>query len=66
MRALKSVQDRAGRIPFLGQSMGGLDLIDFTVGKALDGLFHYLVVEEGAIRTNPLARSTTLLRNIFG
>jgi hypothetical protein len=46
--------------------MGGFDLIDFTVGKALDGLFHYLAVEEGAIRTNPLARSTTLLRNIFG
>lgn len=66
MRALKSVQDRASTIPFVSQSMGRFDLVDFTVGKALDGLFHYLAVEEAAIRTNPLARSTNLLRSVFG
>ena len=66
MRALQSVQDRANRIPFLGQAAGGFDLINFTVGKALDGLFHYLAVEERAIRADPVARSTNLLRSIFG
>ena len=25
--------------------LGIFDLVDFTVGKALDGLFHYLAVE---------------------
>ena len=32
----------------------------------MEGLFHYLAVEEREIRTDPVARSTTLLRNIFG
>lgn len=62
----KSVQKKASGIPFAGQSVGGFDLTDFTVGKALDGLFHYLAVEEGSIRTNPAARSTELLKSVFG
>lgn len=66
MRALQSVQERANRIPFLGQAAGGFDLISFTVARAMDGLFHYLAVEEREIRTDPVARSTNLLRSIFG
>ncbi|MFO1249219.1 MAG: DUF4197 domain-containing protein [Alphaproteobacteria bacterium] len=66
MRALKSVQDRISAMPMIGQMAGGFDLVDFTVGKALDGLFHYLAVEEGNIRSNPLARSTSLLKSVFG
>ena len=49
----------------VGQSAQGFDLTDFTVGKALEGLFHYLGVEEGAIRSNPAARSTELLKKVF-
>jgi hypothetical protein len=63
--ALNAVQTRAKGIPFVGQSIGDFSLSDFTVGKALDGLFHYLAVEEGAIRTNPLARTTNLLKQVF-
>ena len=66
MRALDAVQERASRIPFLGQATGGFDLITFTVGQAMNGLFHYLAVEEREIRTDPVARSTNLLRSIFG
>jgi len=62
----ESIQDRASAIPFAGQAVSGFDLTDFTVGKALDGLFHYLGVEEGAIRSNPAARSTQLLKQVFG
>ena len=64
--ALDAVQTRAKGIPFVGQSIMDFNLTDFTVGKALDGLFHYLAVEEGAIRTNPVARTTNLLRQVFG
>src|SRR5262249_52451410 len=60
--ALNQVQTRAKTIPFVGQSVGDFSLTNFTVGKALDGLFHYLAVEEAAIRTNPVARTTDLLR----
>jgi Protein of unknown function (DUF4197) len=64
--AFKSVQARAASIPFAGQEVQGFSLTDFTVGKALDGLFHYLGVEEAAIRTNPAARTTDLLKKVFG
>jgi hypothetical protein len=62
----KSVQARAADIPLAGQEVRGFNLTDFTVGKALDGLFHYLGVEEAAIRTNPAARTTDLLKKVFG
>ena len=66
MRVMDSVRSRAGSLPFLGQSLGGFDLVAFTVARALDGLFHYLGTEEASIRANPAARSTDLLRKVFG
>src|SRR5216683_242896 len=37
-----------------------------TVGKALDGLFHVVGEEERKIRTDPAARVTDLLKEVFG
>lgn len=65
LTVMKSLQTRAAGIPFVSQTIGGFDLATFAVGKALDGLFHYLAMEEGSIRTNPVARSTDLLKKIF-
>ena len=64
--ALNAVQTRARGVPLIGQSIATFNLTDFTVGKALDGLFHYLAVEEAAIRSDPVARSTDLLKKVFG
>ncbi|HUK58595.1 MAG TPA: DUF4197 domain-containing protein [Stellaceae bacterium] len=64
--AFKSVRARASSVPFAGQEVQSFNLTDFTVGKALDGLFHYMSVEEAAIRTNPAARTTDLLKKVFG
>ena len=66
VQAFKGVQSKASSIPFAGKDVSGFDLTGFTVGKALDGLFHYMAVEEAAIRTNPAARSTALLKQVFG
>jgi Protein of unknown function (DUF4197) len=66
VKAFNAVQAKAQSLPFGGQDMKGFSLTDFTVGKALDGLFHYLAVEEAAIRSNPAARSTELLKKVFG
>jgi hypothetical protein len=63
--ALKSVQAKASSLPFGGDSAKSFNLTDFTVGKALDGLFHYLAAEEEAIRTDPAARTTDLLKKVF-
>ncbi len=67
VQALNGVQSKAASLPFgAGKEASGFSLTDFTVGKALDGLFHYMAVEEAAIRTNPAARTTELLKQVFG
>ena len=42
------------------------DLTTDAVQFGLDGLFTYLAVEEKKIRDNPVARTTELLRRVFG
>ncbi|WP_417429070.1 DUF4197 domain-containing protein [Kiloniella sp.] len=42
------------------------DLTEYTVSKALEGLFYYLAKEEEQIRQNPVARTTEILKNVFG
>lgn len=42
------------------------DLTGYVVEKGMDGIFHYVAVEEAAIRQNPAKRSTELLRKVFG
>ncbi len=42
------------------------DLTGYVVRKALDGIFYYVAKEEAAIRNNPAARTTELLKKVFG
>jgi hypothetical protein len=42
------------------------DLDGYVVDGALDGIFLYLAREEAAIREDPVARSTDLLKQVFG
>jgi hypothetical protein len=42
------------------------DLDGYVTRKTLDGLFVMIAEEEGKIRENPLARSTDLLKKVFG
>lgn len=41
------------------------DLSSYVVEKGMDGIFHYLAVEEAKIRTDPVARTTDLLKKVF-
>ncbi len=43
-----------------------LDLDGYVADKALDGLFSVMASEEAAIRQNPAARTTDLLKKVFG
>ena len=43
-----------------------LDLDDYVTRKALDGLFLMVADEEKRIRQDPVARTTDLLRKVFG
>ena len=63
-RQYKDLVGRAQAIPFL--KVESLDVDNYVVGKSLDGLFHVLGEEEHKIRTNPAARVTDLLKEVFG
>jgi len=42
------------------------DLTEYVVGKAVEALFDQIAREEANIRANPLARTTDILRKVFG
>lgn len=42
------------------------DLTNHATALALEGLFHYLAIEEAAIRNNPVKRTTEILTTVFG
>lgn len=49
----------------MAQSLMNFDLTGFAVGAALAGIFHYMGLEEADIRSNPVARTTPLLKKLF-
>jgi hypothetical protein len=52
------------KIPFVKKE--SFDLDQYVVTKALDGLFYMVGEEETKIRKNPAARTTELLKEVFG
>jgi Protein of unknown function (DUF4197) len=55
---------KAKSLPFVRPE--SLDVEHYVVTKSLDGLFHVLGEEEKKIRTDPAARVTSLLKEVFG
>jgi hypothetical protein len=52
------------RIPFV--QLPSLDLVEYVTNGTLAALYGQLAVEEARIREDPAARSTALLRRVFG
>ena len=50
----------------LGLDAATLDVDAYVAGKAMDGLFKVVAEEEKRIRENPAARTTDLLKQVFG
>ena len=64
--AYKQLMQHGGSIAqFMGQQ-NAVDLDGYVTGKALDGLFKMVAAEEKNIRQNPVARSTDVLKKVFG
>ena len=65
--AFTSMEQVAGQYGFGGVT-GSLqnDLTQHAVGLGLDGIFLYVAEEEKKIRENPLARTSEILRRVFG
>jgi hypothetical protein len=62
-RQYKELLGRVQSIPFL--KTDSLDIDQYVLGKSLDGLFVVLGEQEKQIRTNPAARTTDLLKEVF-
>ncbi len=60
----KALAGQARSIPFMKSP--NLDITQYVVSKALDGLFYTLGQEEKKIRKDPVARTTSLLKEVFG
>ncbi len=60
----KDLTAKAQAVPFLKSQT--LDVDQYIVGKALDGLFFMVAEEEKKIRKDPAARVTSLLKDVFG
>jgi hypothetical protein len=62
--AYKEMMGKFTAIPFMNAE--SVDLDHHVTSKALDGLFYMVGQEEKNIRTNPAARTTDLLKKVFG
>jgi len=62
-RQYEKMMDRYQSMPFAKNI--SFDVDQYTVDKALDGLF-YMLAEEGKIRANSAAQVTDLLKRVFG
>jgi len=62
-RQYKELVGKYESIPFVKKET--FDIDGYVVTKALDGLFHMVGEEERKIRTNPQARVTDLLKEVF-
>jgi hypothetical protein len=63
-RIYESLQSRYAALPFVTEP--ALELDAYVTDRALDGLFGMLAQEERRIREDPAARSSELLRRVFG
>jgi hypothetical protein len=52
------------QIPFVKKQ--DTDLTEYVTGKAIDGLFKMIAKEELKIRQDPVARTTDILKKVFG
>ncbi len=52
------------KVPFVNKV--NADLPNYVTGKAVDGLFLQIAKEEAAIREDPIERTTSLLKKVFG
>jgi len=62
-RQYQALVGKFDTIPFAKTQSSDLD--NYVTGKALDGLFHVVGEQEKLIRTNPAARTTVLLQEVF-
>jgi hypothetical protein len=64
IQAYDAAMSQYTNLPFMPNVKA--DLNSYVVSKGMDGIFHYLAIEEAAIRENPAKRTTEILQTVFG
>lgn len=64
-RYYNQLDGKVSSVPVVGQNLN-LNLSDYVTSQALDGLFVMIAQEEQKIRSNPVARTSELLQQVFG
>jgi hypothetical protein len=62
----KSMMNKGGKYLAVVGGQKDFDLDQYVTQKALDGLFLLIADEEKRIRENPVARTTSILKKVFG
>ena len=63
IKAYDNVMGKYRKLPFMPDVKSNLK--NYVVEKAMDGIFYYVAQEEAAIRTDPVARTTDILKKVF-
>ena len=63
VQAYDAVMGQYKSLPFVPDVKS--NLTQYVVDKGMDGIFHYMAVEEKAIRQDPVKRTTQLLQKVF-
>jgi hypothetical protein len=64
IQAYDAVMGQYATLPFVPNAKA--DLNSYVVDKGMVGIFHYLAIEEAAIRRDPVKRTTEILQTVFG
>ena len=64
IQAYDAIMDEYTALPFVPDVKA--DLNRYVIDKGMEGIFHYLAIEEAAIRQDPVKRTTDILQTVFG
>ena len=64
VQAYDAVIGQYSSIPFVPDVKA--DLNKYVIDKGMEGIFHYVAIEEAAIRNDPVKRTTDILQKVFG
>jgi len=64
VRTYDAIMEQYNALPFVPPVDS--DLTGYVVDKGMDGIFYYLAQQEAAIRNDPVARTTDILKQVFG
>jgi Protein of unknown function (DUF4197) len=64
VKAYDAVMGKYKALPFMPDVKANLD--QYVTDQGLKGIFHYMAVEEAAIRKDPVKRTTEILQKVFG